>query len=121
MTLKDKAESIRLVIDREVSIQDVEALLRKLNDLMSISGLSAEIVPQARLAYREAQEKVIMEFMEKDTNLPVSTTNDLIKARTRKEESMLEYTQLLDKRIGYSMEALRSIISLRKTEIDKSI
>lgn len=121
MTLKDKAESIRQVIDRPVPTEDLEGLLRKLNDLTNISGLSAEIVPQARLQYREAQEKVIREYMETEINLPVSTMNDLIKARTAKEESLLEYCQLLDKRVSYTQESIRTIISLRKQEMNSGI
>ena len=121
MTLEDKAKSLRMVIDREVDILDIEGLLQKLSDLINISGLAAEIVPSAKLAYRNAQESVILDFMENPTNLPASTTNELIKARTGKEESMVEYCELLNKRLGYAQESLRSIISLRKTELMNSI
>lgn len=121
MNLKDKAESIRMVIDREVDILDVEGLVKKLSDLINISGLSAELVPKAKLAYRESQEHVIRDFMENPTNLPVSTTNELIKARCAKEEVFMDYCLLLDKRISYSQESIRTIISLRKTEINNSI
>lgn len=121
MKLSDKAKSIRMVLDREVDILDIESLLGKLNDLTNISGLSAEIVPSAKLEYRNAQEVVIRDLMENPTNLPASTTNELIKARTGKEESFWEYTVLLDKRLSYSQESLRTIISLRKTELQNSI
>lgn len=121
MNLKDKARSIRLVLDREVEILDIEGLLQKLSDLVGISGLSAEIVPSAKLDYRNAQERVIRDLMENPTNLPASTTNELIKARTGKEESFWEYTVLLDKRVSYSQESLRTIISLRKQEMQNSI
>ena len=121
MKLKDKAEAIRLVIDREVDILDIEGLLKKLSDLINISGLSAELVPQARMAYREAQERTIMEFMSNPIDLPVSTLNDLIKAKTRKEEGMLEYCEKLDKRVSYSQESMRTIISLRKQEIQSGL
>lgn len=121
MNLSDKAKSIRLILDREVDILDIESLIRKLADLVNISGLSAEIVPSAKLEYRNAQERVIRDLMDNPTNLPASTTNDLIKAKTGKEESFWEYCALLDKRISYSQESLRTIISLRKTEIMNSI
>lgn len=121
MKLRQKAEAIRLVLDREVDILDIESLLKKLNDLVNISGLSAEIVPSSKLEYRNAQEVVIRDLMDNPVNLPASTTNDLIKARCGKEESFWEYCALLDKRISYSQESLRTIISLRKTEIMNSI
>ncbi len=121
MKIKDKAKSIRLVIDREVDILNIESLLQKLNDLINISGLSAEIVPSAKLEYRNAQEVVIRDLMENPTNLPASTTNELIKARTGKEESFWEYTALLDKRLSYSIDGLRTMISLRKCEIENSL
>ncbi len=121
MTLSDKAKSIRMVLDREVQILDIEGLMQKLSDLVNISGLSAEIVPSAKLAYRNAQEAVILDLMKNPTNLPASTTNDLVKAKTGKEESFWEYTVLLDKRLSYSQESLRTIISLRKVEIQNSL
>lgn len=121
MNIKDKAEAIRMVIDREVQILDVETLINKLNDLIAISGLSAELVPQARMAYREAQERTIIDFMNNPIDLPVSTLNDLIKAKTRKEEGMLEYCEKLDKRVSYSQESMRTIISLRKQEIQSGL
>lgn len=121
MNIKDKAESLRMVIDREVNILDIEALLGKLSDLINISGLSAEIVPSAKLEYRNKQEKVILDLMENPVNLSASATNELIKARAAKEEAFYDYTALLDKRLSYSMDALRSIISLRKTEIQNSL
>ena len=121
MKIKDKAKSIRMVLDREVDILNIESLLQKLNDLINISGLSAEIVPSSKLEYRNAQECVIRELMENPTNLPASTTNDLIKARTGKEESFWEYCALLDKRLSYSIDGLRTMISLRKCEIENSL
>lgn len=121
MKLRDKAESLRMVIDREVNILDIEALIGKLSDLINMSGLSAEIVPSAKLEYRNKQEKVILHLMENPVNLSASATNELIKARTAKEEALWEYCELLNKRLGYAQEALRSIISLRKTEIQNSL
>jgi len=121
MKLKDNAESIRIVIDREVDILNIESLMNKLNDLINISGLSAEIVPRAKLEYRNAQEKVIMELMENPVQLSASTTNELIRARTGKEEAFMEYALLLDKRVSYGIDGLRSMISLRKTEMENSI
>jgi len=121
MELKQKAEAIRMVIDREVDILNIEGLLNKLSDLVNISGLSAELVPSAKLTYRTAQERVILHLMENPVNLSASATNELIKARTGKEESFWEYCALLDKRLSYSIDALRSIISLRKVEIENSI
>lgn len=121
MNLKNEAESVRMIIDRDVDILDIESLIKKLSDLTNISGLSAELVPKARMAYRETQEATIIQFMNNPIDLPVSTLNDLIKAKTRKEEGMLEYCERLDKRISYTQESLRTIISLRKTEISNSI
>ena len=121
MNIKDKAKSIRLVIDRQVDILNIESLLQKLNDLMSVSGLSAELIPEAKLEYRLAQEKVIVDLMDNPVNLSASATNELIKARTSKEEAFHDYVTLLDKRISYSQESLRTIISLRKQEMNNSI
>lgn len=121
MKLKDKAKSIRMIIDREVDILNIEGLMQKLSDLMNISGLSAEIVPEAKLAYRTAQERVITDLMENPVQLSASATNELIKARTGTEEAFHDYVVLLDKRISYSIEGLRTMISLRKLEIENSI
>ena len=121
MTLKDSATAIRLIIDREVDILNIESLLQKLNDLIAVSGLSSELEPTAKLEYRNAQERVIRELMENPVTLPASTTNDLIKAKTGKEESFYDYCLLLDKRLSYSIDGLRTMISLRKCEIENSL
>lgn len=121
MELKDKAESIRMVLDRQVDVQQTEELLTKLNDLINISGLSAEIVPIAKLKYRNAQERVILDLMENPISLNATTTNDLVKARTGKEEAFLQYAEGLSRKIGYAMESLRSIISMRKQELSSNI
>ncbi|MGR3177800.1 MAG: hypothetical protein ACUZ8E_07060 [Candidatus Anammoxibacter sp.] len=121
MKLRDKAEALRMVIDRKVDILDIEALLGKLSDMVNISGLAAEIAPSAKLEYRNKQETVILDLMENPVNLSASATNELIKARSAKEESFAEYCALLDKRLSYGIDALRSIISLRKVEIQNSL
>lgn len=121
MNLQDKAKSLRMIIDRKVDILDIEALLGKLSDLINVSGLSAEVVPSAKLEYRNKQETVILDLMENPVNLSASATNELIKARSAKEESFAEYCALLDKRLSYSIDGLRSIISLRKVEIQNSL
>lgn len=121
MNLQDKAKSLRIIIDRKVDILDIEALLGKLSDLINVSGLAAEIVPSAKLEYRNKQETVILDLMENPVNLSASATNELIKARSAKEESFAEYCALLDKRLSYSIDGLRSIISLRKVEIQNSL
>lgn len=121
MNIKDKAKSIRMVLGREVDILNVESLMQKLNDLINISGLSAEIVPHSKLEYRNAQERVILDLMENPVELSASTTNDLIKSRTGKEESFYDYCLLLDKRLSYSIDGLRTMISLRKCEIENGL
>ena len=87
MNIKNKAESLRMVIDREVNILDIEALVGKLSDLINISGLSAEIVPSAKLEYRNKQAKVILDLLENPVNLSASAPIELVKAKADKEEA----------------------------------
>lgn len=121
MELKQKIESVRMVIDRKVDVNDLQGLTEKLNDLINISGLAAENTATSKLDYRRAQECVIMEMIDNPINLPVSTLNDLIKGKTAKAESIMEYAERLDRKASHAIDGLRSILSLKKMEIEKAI
>ena len=121
MELKQKAVSVRMVIDRKVDVNDLLGLTEKLNDLINISGLAAENTASSKLAYRKDQESVILELMDNPIDLPVSTLNDLIKGKTADSESMMEYCDRLDRKLSHAIDGLRSILSLKKMEMEKSI
>lgn len=127
MTIKENCEAVRKLLEQDVSTEDLDGLMEYLMDLKSISGLSASNMANAKALWREKQKERIEKFLTDDEDiktlesLPASTLNELVKASTGAEEAQYEYADRLDKRISYVMDSIRTIISLRKAEMDNSI
>lgn len=122
--IKSNIEAIRKVMEMEVEDGDVHGMLHKLSGLVGISGLSAESVARAKAEYRECQMTVIegiMEDPEQVKGLSASMTNDYVKAKCGRVEALYDYAERTDKKLSYAIEAVRSMISLYKSELENSL
>ena len=128
MDLESRAKGIEANIERivaeielDITVDDPAGMLNKLNRLVSISALGATSYAEARELYRQAQEDVIRRFIASRPDLPASTLNDFIKAKTGKYEALQLKCERLDNKIGYALDALRTMISLYKEELNKAM
>lgn len=123
--MKSKSEvtislnAIRRLIDTDVSDAIIEDINKKLMLLSQITGLSAECNATATKLLHKKELEVLKE--NKDDGLSPSVLNSLIKAECYEEIAILEYSDRLNSAITHSMEALRTVISLYKTEMQNSL
>lgn len=126
-TIKQNCEAVRALIEQPVATEDLDGMANYLMELKSMSGLSAANMANAKQVWREKQKKRIEQLINDDQeiltlkSLPASTINDLVKASCGAEEAQYEYADRLDKRISYVIDSVRTIISLRKAEMEKSL
>lgn len=107
--------AIRETLDADVIDCDINAVDNKLKKLTQLTGLSAETVASAE---KILHLKELESFRE---NLPkgysASNLNGLIKAETAEEIALLVYADRINAALSRSMDALRTSISLYKTEL----
>lgn len=103
-----------------------ELMVKKLSALVNISANSAEVVRQAKQLWRNAQHEKIKQLTEdQDADLlkalPASTLNELVRSSSGRYEALYDYCERLDKRVSYAIDALRTLISLHKSEIENNV
>ena len=101
---------------------DPELATQKLYKLSMCIGMSAESNAEAKRILFKKEMEVMTHLDENDAfeNMPASIINRLIKARTADEIALVELTERINAGITHSMDALRSIISKYKTEMQYS-
>lgn len=119
MEYNEKIKAIRDAIEVHVDDDNVEGLVHKLNALSSLIGLSAETKAIAIKDLRTAE--LIAYAKHESKKLQPSVLKIVIEGETADEKARLEMADRLNAGIVHCMEGIRTIISLRKTEMEKSI
>ena len=122
MTMQELQINCKVIsseIDREVSGGDIQGVQDKLMKLSQLIALSAECVTQAKRNYLYKQSEIIK--INKDTIMPASILSKKIESDAWEESGMLTYCERLNAGIVHSIDALRSIISLYKTELTNNL
>lgn len=117
--LQINCKAISSEIDREVSGGDIQGVQDKLMKLSQLIALSAECVTQAKKNYLYKQSEIIK--INKDVIMPASILSKKIESDSWEESGMLTYCERLNAGIVHSIDALRSIISLYKTELTNNL
>lgn len=117
--LQINCKAISSEIDREVSGGDIHGVQDKLMKLSQLIALSAECVTQAKKNYLYKQSEIIK--INKDVIMPASILSKKIESDSWEESGMLTYCERLNAGIVHSIDALRSIISLYKTELTNNL
>jgi hypothetical protein len=117
-TFNQKANFIREWLDLEVSQDDLSGLEGKLLKLTSLVGLAAELKARAQTDLRRRELFAFAKY--KSQNLQPSILNTVIKGEAAEEYGKLELADRLCAGLAHSMDAIRTIISLRKEEMRNS-
>jgi hypothetical protein len=107
--------SIRAMIDKDVSDCDIVDVDKKLKLLTQLLGLSAEANASAKKILLKKELDILKE--NKDSGLPPSVLNNLLKAECFEESALLEYADRLNSGLVHCIDGLRSSVSLYKTEL----
>lgn len=111
--------AIRALLDIDVSNAIIEDVQAKLINLTQMLGLSAETKASAK---KMLGDKEIEIFITKDLDkLSPSKAMKLLNSYCAAEIATLEYADRLNSGIIHTIDALRSVISLHKTELENSM
>lgn len=109
-----KVEAIKKAIEMEVSQDDLEGLQGKLLKCVNLFALSAEMCARATVDLRNAELRVIQEH-------GVGTGASMrLKAMTAEEQGRMELADRLNAGLTHTIEGLRTMISLKKSEYEKA-
>lgn len=98
----------------EVTPEDLDGLQGKLLRCTTLFSLSAEMCARATVDLRSAELKVVLEH---GTGTGMGMK---LKAMTGEEQGRVELADRLNAGLTHAIEALRTMISLKKTEFDKT-
>lgn len=107
--------AIRTRLDTDVSDCDIVDVDKKLKLLTQLLGLSAEANASSKKILLKKELEILKEH--KDSGLPPSVLNNLLKAECFEESALLEYADRLNSGLVHCIDGLRSSVSLYKTEL----
>jgi len=110
---------IRDTIDIDVDLSDLDGLQGKVLMLTRIIGLSSEVKARALKDFNDA--KLIAYAKHKSEKLTPNVLKIVIEGETSEESAKLELADRLNSGITHALDGLRTVISLKKTEMDKSL
>jgi UDP-3-O-[3-hydroxymyristoyl] glucosamine N-acyltransferase len=114
-----KLNAIREVIDADVMDSAIEEQRNKLVKLTQLTGLAAEAKAQAHKILSMKELEVMKEFQE--SKMATSIMSKRVNAECFEEGALLVYADRINSAISHSIEGLRSVISLYKTEMQNSL
>lgn len=110
----EKVKAIKGAIELDVTPEDLDGLQGKLLRCINLFALSSEMCARATVDLRNAELKVLQEH---GTGTGASMR---IKAMTGEEQGRLELADRLNAGLTHTIEGLRTMISLKKTEYEKT-
>lgn len=110
--------SIREAVDADVIDTDIINVQNKLLKLTQIIGLSSEAKASAKKLLHIKEKEI---FLTMDKKLQPSIQIKILNAECFEELAILDYADRLNSAIVHNIDALRSIISLYKTEMENSL
>jgi len=114
--IKKNLDIIREIMDIKVVLDNPTGVAEKLENMQGMAGLSAECIAWARKRYDEKLKFLTMNKAYKDFS---PTDRKIIFGGEASEEIFLvNYAESLNKDYHYSIEALRTLISYLKQELN---
>lgn len=110
--------AIRKAIDADVIDADIVNVQNKMLQLTQLIGLSAEAKATAKKLLHIKETQVLYAM---DKELSPSVQVRKLNAECFEELALLEYADRLNAALTHNIDALRSVISFRKTEIENSL
>lgn len=119
-TLLTMATEFDSIIKMEISTDDCDALANRLAHIQSIMATTGKMLADARYWRDKAMKDSILTQLKdaKRSGLPASVLNELIKSDCRDLNYLVNWIEQQDKACKYQVEGLRTLISLRKTEMN---
>lgn len=116
--LRDKLIKIRDLLDVPTKELAIESLVQHGQDLSAMIGLSAECKSEARRNLENA--RLIAIKMHMDKKVTPSILSKMVDGACAEEIAQFEYADRLNAGITHSLDYIRSVLSLHKTELTVS-
>lgn len=110
---------IKTELEREVNTLSIDQVMDKMNKLTAFSGLSAELVAEAKQLILHRQKPAILNAIKAD--IAASMQKAFVESECAEEMMLYTYAERLNAAITHSLDALRTIVSMRKAEMENSI
>jgi hypothetical protein len=118
-TFNDKIKAIRQAMEMEVSQEDLEGLQGKMLNCINLISLSAEL--KARAATDLANAELIAYDKHKDNDSGSMILKKIIEAEASEENGKFILADRLNAGLTHVIDGLRTIISLRKSELENNL
>lgn len=118
-TLREKMIAIRDLLDVQTKELALESLVAHAQDLAAMIGLSAEVKADTRRNLENG--RAIALKMHMDKKVTPSILLKLADGACADELAQYEYADRLNAGITHQLDLIRSVISLRKTELETSM
>lgn len=115
----EKIKAIRDAIDSVVDHDNLDGMVYKITLLINLIGLSAELEARALKDLKDAE--LIAYAKHKAEKLSPNVMKIVIEGETSEERAKLKLADRLNAGLVHAIDGLRTIVSLKKTELDKSI
>jgi hypothetical protein len=117
------ATEFQPIVGLQISTDDTEALSNRSTHIASIMATTGKMLADAKYWRDKAvKDSVLTQLKDaKRSSLPASVMNELIKAETKDYNYLVNWIENLDKDCKYQIELLRTLISLRKTEMQNGL
>lgn len=119
VSFNEKASAIRSAIELEVDKDNIEELEGKLHRLINLIGLASELKARAITDLKRAE--LLAYAKNKSEGLQPSVMKVIIEGEAADERGKFELADRLNAGISHAIEGMRTLISLKKTEMEKSI
>jgi hypothetical protein len=119
MSLSDKMDSVRKLLDVNTSDCDLDSLANHAQQLSAMIGLSSECKAEARMLLESAR-LVALKMYSGDKKITPSIILKMADGACAEQIQVYEYADRINAGITHKLDTLRTIISLRKTELENS-
>lgn len=110
--------AIRKAVDSDIIDVDIDAQKNKMIALTQLIGLSAETKASAKKLLLKKELEVLSGL---DKELAPSVVTRKLNAECYEEAALLEYSDRLNSALIHTIDAIRTIISLYKSELENSL
>lgn len=121
MNIRQRLDLISCELDSKAP--DIEKQVRKLSHLTSLMGTSSECVSEAKAGLGRKKADKINALISNGEYEKYSPTvlKEIINADCVDEQELFDLAERLNASLVHSIDGIRSIISLYKTELEKSV
>src|SRR3990167_1924495 len=109
---------IRKSLDSDVIDVDIEMVKNKMLGLTQLIGLSAECNASAKKILLKKELEVLSQIPK---DVAPSKVAKMVNAECYDEGALLEYSDRLNSALIHSIDAIRSVLSLYKVELENSL